>query len=175
MMEEKTIKTKGIYEGKIINLRVDTIKLPDGREATREIIEHPGGVAVLPVDADGNVYLVRQYRKPIEHALLEAPAGKLCKGEEHLSCGIMELKEETGLTAGSITYLGFVFPSPGYSNEVIHLYLARQLSHGQQNTDSDEFVDIEVYHIDDVIKMCQSGEITDAKTVAAVFRAKAVI
>ncbi len=172
---EKTLKSEVKFEGNIIKLRVDTVLLPSGREATRELIEHPGGVAILPVDDDGNVYLVSQFRKPIEKTLLEAPAGKLAYGESHYDCGVRELKEETGLTAGKITYLGYIIPTPGYTNELIHLYLAQELSHGEQNTDEDEFVDVEKMNFDKVYNMCISGEISDAKTVAVVFRAKEVI
>lgn len=172
---EKTIKSELKFQGNIIKLRVDTVVLPNGNEATREIVEHPGGVAILPIDKEGNVYLVRQFRKPIEQMLLEAPAGKLSYGEEHYDCGVRELQEETGLTAEKITYLGYIIPTPGYTDEIIHLYLAQELTHGCQNTDEDEFVDVEKHHIDDVVKMCLNGEISDAKTVIAVLRAKEVI
>ena len=173
--EEKTIKSEIKFEGNIINLRVDTVILPNGNSATREIVDHPGGVAVLPVDGDGNVYLVRQFRKPFDRTLLEAPAGKLSYGEEHLSCGIRELKEETGFTAEKIDYLGYIMPTPGFANEIIHLYLARELTAGEQTPDEDEFVNVEKYKFKDVVNMCLNGEISDSKTVSAVFRANAVI
>lgn len=172
---EKTIKSEVKFQGNIIKLRVDTVKLPNGNEATREVVEHPGGVTILPIDKDGYVYLVRQFRKPIEKILLEAPAGKLAYGEAHFDCGIRELKEETGLVANKVTYLGYIIPTPGYTNEIIHLYLAQELTQGQQQPDEDEFVDVQKYHIEDVVKMCLNGEISDAKTIIAVMRAKEVI
>ncbi|MDD3766323.1 MAG: NUDIX hydrolase [Eubacteriales bacterium] len=172
---ERTIKSERIFEGNIITLRVDTVILPNGKIATREIIEHPGGVAVLPVDNDGFVYLVRQFRKPFDKALLEAPAGKLSYGEDHYTCGVRELQEETGFTAQKIDYLGYILPTPGFANEVIHLYLARELVAGEQTLDEDEFVNMEKYKFDDVVKMCLTGEISDSKTVAAVLRANALI
>ncbi|OQB16053.1 MAG: ADP-ribose pyrophosphatase [Firmicutes bacterium ADurb.Bin193] len=172
---EKTVRSEKIFDGHVIKLRVDTVVLPNGKEATRELIEHPGGVAVLPVDSNNMVYLVRQYRKPVEKSLLEAPAGKLTPGEDHYVCGVRELKEETGFEAGEITYLGYAIPAPGYTNEIIHLYLARDLRAGEQTPDEDEFVDVEKYSFDDVVRMCINGEISDAKTVIAVMRAKDVI
>ncbi|MDR0405342.1 MAG: NUDIX hydrolase [Clostridiales bacterium] len=172
---EKTIKSEVKFKGNIITLRVDTVLLPDGSEATREIVEHPGGVAVLPVDGDGIVYLVRQYRTPFDGTTLEAPAGKLAAGEDPRDCGVRELREETGLTAGSVVSLGHILPTPGYTNEVIYLYLARELTEGSPFPDEDEFVAVEKYPIGDVVKMCLNGKISDAKTVAAVLRARQVI
>ncbi len=175
MFDEKTLKSEVKFEGRIIRLKVDTVLLPNGNEGTREIIEHPGGVAILPVDSDNNAYLVRQYRKPLEQMLLEAPAGKLAYGESHYDCGVRELKEETGFDAGKMTYLGYIVPSPGYANERIHLYLAQGLTSGEQNPDEDEFVNVEKYCFEEVYAMCVSGEITDAKTIAAVLRAKSAM
>ena len=172
---EKTVSSAVKFQGNIIRLRVDAVVLPNGNTATREVVEHPGGVAVLPVDDGGNVYLVRQFRKPFDCMLLEAPAGKLSPGESHEACGVRELKEETGFTADEVDYLGYILPTPGFANEVIHLYLARGLTAGEQNPDEDEFVNVEKYTFAQVTDMCLSGEISDAKTVAAVMRASAVI
>ena len=172
---EKTVSSEVKFQGNIIKLRVDTVALPNGNTATREVVEHSGGVAVLPVDTEGLVYLVRQFRKPFDRTLLEAPAGKLSPGEEHRDCGMRELQEETGFTAAKVDYLGYILPTPGFANEVIHLYLARELTAGEQNPDEDEFVNVEKYTFAQVTDMCLGGEISDAKTVAAVMRAAAII
>jgi ADP-ribose pyrophosphatase len=169
---EKTIHSKPILNGHVIQVRVDTVVLPNGHQSTRELIHHPGGVAILPVDGDGYAYLVKQFRKPYDAEILEAPAGKLNPGEDHLTCGIRELTEETGFEAKQVTYLGFIYPSPGYTDEVIHLYLAQQLSMREQNLDEDEFLNVEKYRVDELVAMCLENQISDAKTVALVLRAK---
>jgi len=172
---EPTIKSEIMFTGKVINLRVDTVKLPNGNEATREIVEHPGGVAMLPIDENGTTYLVRQFRKPFDAELLEAPAGKLSLGEDHFECGVRELEEETGFKSNKITYMGYIVPTPGFANEKIYLYLAQELVMVVQNLDDDEFLSVESYPFDEVVKMCLNGEITDAKTVAVVLMAKEFI
>ena len=172
---EPTIQSEVKFTGNVINLRVDTIKLPNGKEATREIVEHPGGVAVLPIDENGVVYLVRQFRKPFEIELLEAPAGKLSIGEDHFACGVRELEEETGFRSSKITYLGYAVPTPGFATEKIYLYLAQELTQVAQNLDEDEFLSVESYQFDEVVKMCLNGEIVDAKTIIAVLMAKELI
>ncbi|WP_034429000.1 NUDIX hydrolase, partial [Caldisalinibacter kiritimatiensis] len=119
--EEKTMKSEKIYEGKILNLRIDTVELPDKKYTKREIVEHPRAVAIVPITAKGEIILVKQYRKPVEKELLEIPAGKLEVGEEPKTCAIRELKEETGVTANKLTYLFEFFTSPGFSNEKMYL------------------------------------------------------
>jgi len=174
-LTEKTISSEKIYNGKIINLKRDTVLLPDGETAYRELIEHPGGVSVLPIDSEGYTYLVKQYRKPYEEILLEAPAGKLSPGEEPIECGKRELIEETGLVAKKMIYLGWIIPTPGYTNEKIHLYLALDLTQKQATPDEDEFLKVEKFKFNDIVQKCISGEIKDAKTVISVLRAKEVI
>lgn len=170
--EEKTLQTKRVYEGKIINLRVDTVSLPNGGTSLREIVEHPGGVGVLPLDGEGYVHLVRQFRKPYEEELLEIPAGKRDnKQEEPLTCGIRELREETGFTAGEMTDLGVLYPSVGYADEVLHIFLARNLTQGDTDPDEDEFVDVVKLPFSKAVDMAVSGELRDAKTVAALLKA----
>jgi len=172
---EPTLKSEVIFNGNVVKLRVDTVKLINGNEATREVIEHPGGVAILPVDENGYAYVVTQFRKPIDDVLIEAPAGKLSIGEGHYECGVRELEEETGFRAGKITYLGFIIPTPGYTNEKIYLYLAQDLSAHEQNLDEDEFLSVQKIHFNDLVKMCINGEISDGKTISLVFRANEII
>lgn len=169
---EKTVASQEIFTGRVLEFRVDTVELPDGSLATRELVHHPGGVAVVPVDDDGYVYLVRQWRKPYEEAVLEIPAGKRDKGEEPLPGAIRELGEETGLVAGKYTDLGSFYPSPGYVDEVIYLYLATGLKEGDAHPDDDEYVETEKIHIDTLVDMIMKNEIKDGKTIAAVLKAK---
>lgn len=169
---EKTVESKTLFEGHIVTLKLDRAQLPNGSLASREVVEHPGGVAVLPLDAEGRVIMVRQYRYPLHNILLELPAGKLEKGEDHRVCGIRELQEEVGITADEVIYLGGLYLSPGYSNEVLHLYLARGLHQGECHPDEDEFLEIERVPFDKLLDMVMRDEIHDAKTVAAVLKTK---
>ena len=169
---EKTVESKTLFEGHIVTLKLDRAQLPNGSLASREVVEHPGGVAVLPLDAEGRVIMVRQYRYPLHNTLLELPAGKLEKGEDHRVCGTRELQEEVGITADEVIYLGGLYLSPGYSNEVLHLYLARGLHQGECHPDEDEFLEIERVPFDKLLDMVMRDEIHDAKTVAAVLKTK---
>ena len=168
--EEKTISSEYLYKGRIINLRKDTALLPNGEEAVREVIEHPGGVAVAPLTEDGDLLMVRQFRYPYKEVVLEVPAGKLSAGEIPLECGKRELQEETGATAQEYINLGILYPSPGYVNEKIYLYLAMDLTFGEQNLDEDEFLSVESIPLERAVDMALSGEITDAKTLAIVLK-----
>ena len=147
LIEEK-LKTVTSYHGVIVNVRLDEARLPDGSTAKREVVEHPGGVTVLPLEADGTVWCVRQYRYPFSRTLLELPAGKLEPGEAPERAAARELSEETGLSAGRLQYLGANFTSPGYSQEVLHIYLARDLHHGAAHLDPGEFLNLERYPLD---------------------------
>ena len=167
-LTEKTISQKMLVEGSIINLRQDTVMLENGKTALRDVVEHPGGVCVLPLTEDNEVILVKQFRYPYQEVLFEIPAGKLDKGEEDpLHCGMRELEEEAGVTAGDYLSLGQMYPSPGYCDEVIHMFLARQLQPSQQHLDEDEFINVGAYTIAELRKKIYSGEIEDSKTVAA--------
>ncbi len=167
-MREKTIERKFVYEGRIINLRIDKVVLPDGREALREVVEHPGAVAVVPVLPDGRIILVRQFRKPVEKVLLEIPAGKLEKGEDAESCGLRELEEETGFRAGKISKILECFPSPGFSNECIHLFEAGELQEGKKNLQEDELIETVFLSVPEILKLIKSGEIKDSKTIIGI-------
>lgn len=160
------------YNGLITNTTLDRVMLQNGEHTLREVVEHPGGVTVIPVDEEGFVYCVRQFRYPMLEHLLEVPAGKLEKEEEPLQCAERELSEETGISASEYVYLGKVYPSPGFCREILYIYMARGLSFGTPHPDHNEFLDIEKIHIDELVRLVMENEITDAKTVIAVLKAK---
>ena len=168
LLEEKTMKSDKVYEGKIVNLRIDTVELPDKKYSKREIVEHPGAVGLIPITEDNCVVLVKQFRKPVEKFLLEIPAGKLELNEEPRETAIRELKEETGFEAGKIEYLLEFYTSPGFSNEKIHLFLATDLIEGEATPDSGEFVEKVKISIEDLLKMVDRGEIVDSKTIIGI-------
>lgn len=171
-LEEKTISSEQIYDGRVVKLFVDKAELENGEVVTREMIKHPGGVCIVPLDEDDNVLMVRQFRYPTRRVLLEIPAGKLEFGEDHRECGLRELKEETGCTCDEFTYLGNLIPTPAYDNEVIHMYLARGLHSGEQNLDKDEFLDVEKIPLAKAVEMIMNNEINDAKTQLALLKTK---
>ena len=170
-LEEKTLTQEYRFRGRIINLRTDTAELPNGEVAGREVVEHPGGVCVAPLTDSGELLFVRQFRYPYGEILLELPAGKRDRAEEDpLECGKRELLEETGATAIRYRSLGCVYPSPGFCNEVIHLYLAEGLSFGEAQPDEDEFVEVERIPLSEAVTMVMNGEIRDAKTQIAILK-----
>lgn len=172
-LEEKRRSTKTLYDGAIVRLEVDEAELPNGKTAIREVVRHPGGVGVVPIDEEGFVYLVKQYRYPFSKITTEIPAGKLDdKSENPEAAGRRELMEETGLRAEKFTFLGSIYASPGFCDEEIHLYLAEGLTQGEDDPDEDEFVAVTRVHIDDMILKISKGEIKDGKTVAGVLLAK---
>ncbi|TES52823.1 NUDIX hydrolase [Halalkalibacterium halodurans] len=166
--EEKTIKTTPVFSGRIIDLQVDEVELPNGKTSTRELVKHPGAVAVIPVTEDGKLVLVRQFRKALEKEILEIPAGKLEKGEDPLVCAERELEEETGYAAKQLTFLRSFYTSPGFADEIIYLYLAEQLIEGVAHTDEDEFVEVVEVTLDEALQYIENERIHDAKTVFAV-------
>ena len=172
-LTEKQLSAEYIYKGKIIKVRRDLAKLPDGNTAFREVVEHPGGVCVVPVTDDGKIILVEQYRYPYSEIIAEIPAGKRDSAdEEPLLTGMRELKEEVGATAENFVFLGKLYPTPGYCGEVIWMYAATGLTFGEQEPDDDEFLDVKAYPLEEVVEKIMSGEITDAKTQAAVLKVK---
>lgn len=172
LYEEKTMKSDKIYEGKILNLRVDTVEMPDKKYSKREIIEHPGSVAVIALTSEDSMVLVKQYRKAIEDFLLEIPAGKLELNEEPRETAIRELREETGFESSKLTYISEFYTSPGYSNENIHLFLAEDLKRCQTMIKSEEFLEIVELPVEKLIKMIKRGEILDGKTIIGIFIAQ---
>lgn len=172
IFEEKRISSERIYEGAILNLRKDTVTAPRGT-AHREIVEHNGAVAVVPITREGKLVMVKQFRYPCGRALLEIPAGKIDKGEtEPENAARRELKEETGYTAQTLHYLGKISPSVAYTEEVIYLYAAADLTPGEAEPDEDEALEILEYEFKEVCEMAAFGKLIDAKTIAAVFMAK---
>jgi len=168
---ETTLSSAALFTGKIISVRRDVIRQPDGRESWREVVEHPGGVAILPLCDNGDVLLVRQYRYPHRMESLEIPAGKLERGESHYEAGLRELSEETGCTAASYEYLGPLWPSPGYCDEVLHLYLARGLTVGAAHPDDGELLNVERMPLAELLDRIAAGKVPDAKTAAAAYMA----
>lgn len=165
---EKTISSKEIYSGRVVKLRLDEVELENGNITTREVIHHSGGVAVLALDDDDNILFVRQFRYPYAEALLELPAGKLNEGEDAYSCGLRELEEETGYAAGTYEFMAKAYPTPGYTDEVLHLYTAGNLTRTKQHLDDDEFLTVERIPYKQAVEMCLNGEIKDAKTLIAI-------
>ncbi|MDG0824748.1 NUDIX hydrolase [Staphylococcus equorum] len=164
---EKTLHKESIYKGAIIDLEVHDIELPDGQTSKRELVYHNGAVAVCAINPDNQVILVRQYRKPAEKTLLEIPAGKLEINEERESAAKRELEEETGYIAENLELITEMYGSPGFSNEKISIYLAKDLKIGEMNLDDDEFIELETYNIEEITIMLQNKEIEDAKTIIA--------
>ena len=172
-MREKQLSSEYFFEGHIMKARLDEVSLPNGRTAPREICEHLGGVGVLPIDREGNVILVRQFRYAFDAELLEIPAGKMDHGpEDAAECGRRELKEETGCTAGRFVPLGAMYPSPGFLTEMTYLFAALDLEEGEMQPDEDEFVEVVRLPLAEVAAMIERDEIRDAKTIAAMYRAK---
>ena len=168
LFEEKTMKSEKIYEGKVVNLRIDTVELPDKKYSKREIVEHPGAVGIITVTDDNCLILVKQFRKPIERFLLEIPAGKLEVNEEPRETANRELKEETGYSSNKMEYLMEFYTSAGFSNEKVYLFLATDLVEGTPCPDSGEFIEVVKISIEDLLKMVDRGEIVDSKTIIGI-------
>lgn len=167
---EVTVFKNTIFRGKIINLRVDIAGLPNGKEAVREVVEHSGGVTVAALTDDMELIFVRQFRYPYMEEVLELPAGKLEKGENPLEAGKRELREEGGVIAGQYINLGEFYPTPGYTNEIIYLYGARDLVEAEQDLDDDEFLNVERIPLSKAVDMVLNNEIKDGKTQAAIMK-----
>ena len=168
---EPTISTRSVFSGRIIDVRVDTIRLPNGRETTREIVEHAPSICVVPVDDDNNVLLVSQYRKPTESFLLEVPAGGIEEGEEPEESARRELQEEIGHTATNLTELTAFYLAPGWATEYMYAYLATGLTPATLDSDEDEFIEVVRVPVADIPAEIASGSIRDAKSVASLLLA----
>ena len=174
-LEEKQLSAEYKFKGRIINLRVDEALLPNGATASREIVEHNGGICVVPLTENNEVLMVEQFRYPYGELVLEIPAGKRDGNEEPLDGGKRELREETGATAESYTFLGELYPTPGYCGEIIYMYLARGLSYGETDPDEDEFLNLKRIPLETAVEMIMKGEIKDAKTQAAILKTERLL
>jgi len=171
-LTEHCINSETIASGGMLTVKRDQVRLPNGHTSQREYVTHPGAVVVVPILANGNVILECQFRYPLHQVFIELPAGKIDAGEEILVTGQRELLEETGFSAAEWVKLGHQHPCIGYSNEIIHMYLARGLSAGEHQRDADESLEVFDLPFEDCMNMIQSGEITDGKTIVALFFAE---
>ena len=175
-LQEIRTKSEEIFDGVILLVQRDTVRLPNGNEAVREVIRHIGAVCVIPVLDNGDVIVERQYRYPLDRVILEIPAGKLdSKDEDRLSAIRRELREETGYTAGSWTEIGPFWPAPAYSDEYITMYLARDLHKGERHLDEDEFLDVFTVPLKDLVEDVMAGKIADAKTQICILKAARIL
>ena len=167
---EKTLSSQSVFDGRILHITLDEIELPDGKKSKREVVNHPGGVAVVALDEENNIFLVKQFRYPYKEVVLEVPAGKLEKGSTPLENGKRELLEETGAEGYSYMSLGQVYPSPGYTSEIIHLYACRVKTVGENKLDEGEFLNVEKIPLDTAVEMVLNNQIPDSKTQIAVLK-----
>lgn len=169
-LEEKTIESKEIFSGKVISLHVEEVELPNGKTSKREIIKHPGAVAIIALTDDNKIVMVEQYRKALERTIVEIPAGKLEKGEEPAVCARRELEEETGYVCEKLELLVSFYTSPGFADEIVHVYMATGLTQKEDSAalDEDEFVNLEELTLDEAIQYIKEQKIYDAKTIYAV-------
>lgn len=170
----KTLRTRQHWSGNVGQFVEDDLELPDGRLVRLAVLRHPGAAAIVPfVDAD-HVVLLRQYRHAVSDTLWEVPAGKLDPGETPETCARRELEEETGYTAANLHSLGHVLPTPGFTDEIIHLYAATNLTFGKQDLDNDEAIETEVVPYARAVEMARNGELSDGKSIVALFRAEPI-
>ena len=174
-MNDQTVASEYIYRGRVVTLRIDTVRAVDGREFQREVVEHKGAVAIVPQLDSGTFLLIRQFRQAVGETLLEIPAGTLESGEEIDDCAARELEEETGFRAGSLRKMFSQYLAPGYSSEVLHAYLAQNLQPSEVNLDEDEEIEVVQVPIADVEPMILDGRIKDAKSIAALLVALRLI
>ena len=174
-LTEKTLSSKSVFDGRILHITLDEIELPNGKKSKREVVNHPGGVTVAALDEENNLLFVRQFRYPYKEVVLELPAGKLEKGSTPLENGKRELMEETGAEGYSYISLGQLYPSPGYTSEIIHLYACKVKSLGSSNPDDGEFLNVVKIPLDKAVEMVLNNQIPDAKTQVAVLKTAMLI
>ena len=172
LLTEQELSRRTVYNGLIVNVELHRALLPNGSTVPREVVTHPGGVAIIPIWDNGDVTVVTQYRYPFRRELLEVPAGKMERGEDPLDCARRELSEETGLSAGEFISLGDMLPSPGFCDECLHLYLARGLRPGAAHPDADELLNVGRMPLAELVERIMAGQVADGKTIAAVFKAR---
>lgn len=173
-MTEKKLSSKLIYDGIILRLHLDTVELPNGKQALREVADHPGGVAIVALDSDDNLLTVRQYRYAFSQVIEEIPAGKLERGEDPKAAALRELKEETGAEPERLIELGELIVSPGAYGERLYLYLAEGLNLGEQSPDEDEFLEMVRTPFWEMVRRVMDGELQDAKTVVGILKVDAL-
>ena len=169
-LNETKLESEQIFNGKILHIERDKVQLENGSQTFREVVRHPGGVCILALTEKEEILFVRQFRYPYQTVTMEIPAGKLEYGENPEECGKRELLEECGCTAGEFTYLGKLYPTPAYCSEIIRIYLAKDLHYGEQNLDSDEFLDVEKIPFEEALQMVLSDSIPDSKTQIAILK-----
>jgi ADP-ribose pyrophosphatase len=167
---EKTVESRNIYRGRALSLRIDAVEMADGRRTSREIVEHSPGITVVPLDGDGNVLMVRQYRKPVEQFLLELPAGGIEAGESPEEAATRELQEEIGFVPRLLEPMGGAFLAPGYSSEYLHYFLALDLAPGRLTAEDTAEIEVVKVPLNDIPARIASGEICDAKSIAGLLR-----
>ena len=174
-LSERRVSSKLVYDGKLLKVRSDTVRLPDGGAAEREWIDHPGAVAVLAVTDAGELVMERQFRYPLSRDMIEVPAGKIDPGEDPLATARRELKEETGYTASEWAHVATVHLAIGYSNEHIEIYLAKGLGREMAKLDEEEFLEVFTLPLATALAWVREGRITDSKTVASLFWAEKIL
>ena len=167
-MDVRILSSSLVYEGKAVSVKKEEVELPSGKRIYRETVLHRGASAIIPVMDNGDIIFVRQYRHPIGEYILEIPAGTLKEGEDPEACARRELEEETGYRAGELIHLLTIYPSPGYSSERLHLYLARKLEKGNQNPEADEDISITFLSLEDALEAIRRRRIRDAKTIVGI-------
>ena len=174
-LKEEMVSQQTVYEGYIVDVRMDKAKLMDGSLANREVVTHPGAVAVFAMDEEDNVILVRQFRYAVGEVVLELPAGKLEPGEDPADSGLRELAEETGLIPKTYEPMGFTYSSPGIFEEKIYLFFAKDLEQGPVHPDDGEFVEVVRIPYQELVNMAARGEIKDSKTLAGILKASLLL
>jgi ADP-ribose pyrophosphatase len=174
-MKFQLLQSEIVYPGRAFTIRRDAVRLPDGRETWLDIVEHVGSVVIIPLDAEGNLLFVRQYRHAAGRELLELPAGTLEAGEAPDACALREIREETGMAAGKMDRLGGFFLAPGYSTEYMYVYLATDLYEGPLDADADEFLSVERIPLEEALVRSEKGEMPDAKSLAALMLAHSTL
>lgn len=169
--EEKSIESKIVYEGPVFRVRQHLVDTVGGR-SLRDVVEHSGGAVIVAVTDEGKILMEKQFRKPVESDFLELPAGKADPGEDPETTAVRELREETGYTAGSVKHLVSYYPTCGYSNELLHVFLCRDLKKGEKQWDEDECIELIEMYPDEIMEKIQTGEIKDSKTMVGVLYAK---